>query len=139
MDNMELRYNWDYLLELGYTSEELEEYEEDYADDILELLTDENLVAIYQNNVRYLLNYLEKDEVFPLITWNTSAIMLSSQTFVSRMERIAGVLGENWAQLIYELYWESEEPLWDAVGYLCDSDWEDAFIRGTAEIEDTFL
>ena len=125
-DNRKTKYDWDYLIELGYTAEELSEYEEGWADGILEALTDEYMASTYQDNIRYMLDFYEKDEVFMLMIRYTDAFMVNNDKFVSRLKQIEDKLGEDWSQVIWEQFLEDDESILDCVGNPCKSDWEEA-------------
>lgn len=129
------KYNWEYLIELGYTDAELEEFEsEGWDDSLLEILTDPEMASTFHDNAKYMLEFFEKDEVFRLMVRYSDAFMISYNTFISRFEQIADILGENWSQVVWKQYWEDADSILDAVGYLRDSDWEEALLNLNAEI-----
>ena len=122
-----MKYDWDYLFELGYEASELEAFErQGWAEGIYETLSDPDLIDSYQDNARYMLRFFSKSATLRLMVRYTSAFMISHETFVSRIEQVAELFGENWQDTVIELYWKDQASIMDAVGYLRPDDWNKA-------------
>ena len=127
-----MKYDWDYLFELGYEASELEAFErQGWAEGIYETLSDPDLIDSYQDNARYMLRFFSKSATLRLMVRYSSAFMISHETFVSRIEQVAELFGENWQDTVIELYWKDQASIMDAVGYLRPDDWNKAIAEFT--------
>ena len=127
-----MKYDWDYLFELGYEASELEAFErQGWAEGVYETLSDPDLIDSYQDNARYMLRFFSKSATLRLMVRYTSAFMISHETFVSRIEQVAELFGENWQDTVIELYWKDQASIMDAVGYLRPDDWNKAIAEFT--------
>ena len=127
-----MKYDWDYLFELGYEASELEAFErQGWAEGVYETLSDPDLIDSYQDNARYMLRFFSKSATLRLMVRYSSAFMISHETFVSRIEQVAELFGENWQDTVIELYWKDQASIMDAVGYLRPDDWNKAIAEFT--------
>lgn len=125
-----MQYDWEYLYELGYTERELSAFEQEgWADGIMQTLSDPDMADIYQNHVRFLLQFYDKADILSLMVRYTDAFLVGSDTFVSRMNQIAQIMGEDWAEELWEAYCQDEESIFEAVGYLQKTSWNKAVAR----------
>ena len=130
-----MKYDWDYLFELGYEASELEAFErQGWAEGVYETLSDPDLIDSYQDNARYMLRFFSKSATLRLMVRYTSAFMISHETFVSRIEQVAELFGENWQDTVIELYWKDQASIMDAVGYLRPDDWNKAIAEFTLSL-----
>ena len=122
-----MKYNWDYLYELGYTQNELEAFErQGWADGVYELLSDPDMSDVRERQVRYLLQFFDKAEILRLMARYCDAFCIGSDTFKRRFKQIAEQMGEDWSEKLWTACIEDEESIFDAVGYMRETDWNNA-------------
>ena len=127
-----MKYDWNYLFELGYEASELEAFErQGWAEGVYETLSDPDLIDSYQDNARYMLRFFSKSATLRLMVGYSSAFMISHETFVSRIEQVAELFGKNWQDTVIELYRKDQASIMDAVGYLRPDDWNKAIAEFT--------
>lgn len=98
-----MKYDWNYLFELGYEASELEAFErQGWAEGVYETLSDPDLIDSYQDNARYMLRFFSKSATLRLMVGYSSAFMISHETFVSRIEQVAELFGKNWQETVIE-------------------------------------
>lgn len=121
-------HNWDYLYELGFAEDYLVRQEASgWSNEILDLLKDPDLSENFKSNAGQMLNYFTHDEVFLFMMIYPSSFRMSPITFEERLLQIVAKSGNQWQYKLRDQFWkDADSCILRAIGYLCDSDWEEA-------------
>lgn len=94
---------FNYLLDLGYSTEEIEDYSNHWNPGIIEFLL-ENAENV-SKNMSYLLSYFSKDFVLRLTIFYPDSFSISPECFQDRICALQQAFPEEWKEIIEKQFW----------------------------------
>lgn len=126
-----MEMNLEYLLRLGYSEQEVEEYSKEWNENIISYLAENS--GKVEENMRYLQEALDRELLMKLPVFYPNAFTLAPNVFVERIGLLKQAFPDEWADIIEKQFWGYDgvvgtdyQPVLAAIGSYDEKDIADA-------------
>lgn len=121
----------EYLRELDYSTEEIEEYSQNWNDSIIRFLAENKDIVL--ENMKYLCPFFNKELILKFPVFYTDSFTISPKLFKERIDLFRKSFPDNWINIIEKQFWgydgicgSNYRPFLRVLGSYIDSDINDA-------------
>ena len=121
-------YDWGFLYELGYTKQEMIEYQKYWSKEILADIASEKDNNNFVKNISEMMAVYNNDKkfVFRMIAMFKNTFLMDSLVFKERLSSIHKALREGSCEAIFKVLIENENiPIQEKMATLTDDQWKE--------------